>query len=359
MPDAALENGLRDAALLFAEGEFEAAEGTLSKLLLDTNLDSEATELLIFSLFDVFRCSGQKVRFEALALDYASRFGRSPAEWFSYPQQSMPATQPYLAERHLNTAPPLQSVWKCPTLLDAQAIADCAAQQLKNDPVCVVDWSALQDIDRATAAAFSKQLASWCTSTVDLQWIGVDCLVAAVQMCRNDHKAAENETWWLIELDMLCLLQQLQAFENLALEYCVAFEVSPPSWKPVACKLSLTNNASGVPEFVATLPSQDLEAEQAGDHAYVFYELAGNVLGYDPAALHALYHVSRAASQMTISCARLGRIDINAAGKLLNLIQECYDKACPVQFIFLPRLVQVYFHMLGMDKFASLSVGPH
>jgi ABC-type transporter Mla MlaB component len=349
-----VDNGLRDAALLYAEGEFDAAESTLSMLLLDPALDSDATELLTFALFDVYRCAGLQERFDALALDYAGRFGRSPAEWFSYGDQALPLASVEQANQAMAQATTQRAFWMCPALLDAQALADCAAHPRDNSQICAIDWFALQHIDPVTATAFARQIATWCEKSENLQWLGVDCLMDALQMCRVSGKVPENEPWWLVELDMLCLLQQPQAFEELALEYCVAFEVSPPSWKPVACKLVHVGDAPEAVEFVATVPSLSFDSDTPGQPEYATYELHGNVTGHNPPALHGLRYASRSARQINVSCPRLGRIDINAAATLLNWAQECYERGCSVQFLFLPRLVQVYFHMLGMDKLASM-----
>lgn len=354
----AVENGLRDAALLYAEGEFAAAESTLSSLLTDTSLDQDDRELVTFSLFDVYRCSGQQERFEALALDYAKRFGRSPAEWFSIVEKVRLSAPADLCSDTASD-PGQQTFWKCPHILDAQALADCSAHYSKNSPVFAVNWLPLQHIDTSVAQALAAQLTLWSSTPLELHWVGVESLEAAIQMCRISSDATENKPWWLIQMDMLCLLQQPQAFEDLALEYCVEFEVSPPNWRTVACKLA---NAEKVPEAVGSVVSQPLVSQEAGamhESTYAVHELSGNIIGDNPAALLELHKAAHRQNQLTVSCAHLGRVDINAAGRLFYWVQEQRVAGCSVQFILLPRLVLVYFFMLGMDKLASLSTGSH
>lgn len=352
-----VDHALRDAALLYAEGEFATAESTLTNLLAHASLEDEAVDLLTFALFDVYRCSGQQERFDALALEYASRFGRSPAEWFGFTDNGMSGASPDQAALTQDSAQ--QLFWKCPPILDDQALAQCAAHHAASSHVCSINWLPLQHMDAACAPAFAKQLAAWCENPADLHWLGIDCLMAALQMCRVSGTPPENEAWWLIQLDMLCLLQQPEAFEELAMEYCVAFEVSPPNWKPVACKLVVADAVPDALEFMATVPSQSFPAEQTGAPVYATCPLEGMILGENAKALRELRKASDSASQITVSCARLGRIDINAAGRLFSWAQECESRGCAVQFTFLPRLVQVYFQMLGMDKLASLSAGSH
>lgn len=352
-----VENGLRDAALLYAEGEFAAAQSTLSNLLFDPGLDTESRELLTFSLLDVYRCAGQQENFEALALEYADHFGRSPPEWFSILDEA-PGDAPTKASATAQD-PGMQSGWRCPPILDTHALADCVTHEPPGSGVSSINWLGLQHIDAAIAKEFAKQLDVWFDQPMKLQWLGVESLVDAIHMCRITGKVPENEPWWLIQMDMHCLLQEPQMFEDLALEYCVAFEVSPPNWRVTACKLAHNDTVPEAIEFVSTLPSQSSETESQPETASSIYQLCGNVLGDSPVALHKLQSLVCQKKQITVSCARLGRVDINAAGRLLHWAQENHANGCSVQFIFLPRLVLVYFYMLGMERLASLSAGSH
>lgn len=344
---SALQQGQQDAALMYAQGEFEAAATLLKSLLETPDLAPDAAEMLTFSLFDVYRCSGQQESFEALALDYAQRFGRSPAEWFTL---SNPEAEAMQAQQEL-------AFWKCPAVLDATALADCIAHHPADGQVCFINWLSLQYIDAPVAAAFARQLTAWCASTMELRWIGVDALMAALQMCRVSGDVAASQPWWLVQMDMLCLMQQPQAFEELALEYCVAFEVSPPSWKQVNCKLVRPDEVDAVLEFATTVPSGPFDAAASAHPEQTVFELSGNILGENPQALRQLRGAARTASQMVVSCARLGRIDHQAAPQLLGWAEECHARGCGLQFIYVPRLVLTYFHMLGMQKLASLSAG--
>lgn len=343
-----LQSGLCNAALMYAEGEFLATETILRALLADPGLGMEESDNLSLALFDVYRCSGQQDRFDALALDYANRFGRSPAEWFSL--SDTVAQAPHNQE---------QQPWQCPALLDTQALADLLAHQPDPYAACAINWQPLQRIDPGAAHALAKQVAHWCESPVKLQWLGVGSFMAALHICKTSGDASQAKPWWLIQLDVLCILQQIPAFEELALEYCVTFEESPPSWKSVVCTLATDNNAQAASEFVPTMPKDSSDAGVLSQTPYAIFELSGNITGDNPRAVRELHETSHSVNLITVSCARLGRIDMQAAKRILDWAQECQNKRCEVQFRSLPRLVLAYFHMLGMEKWASLSAGSH
>jgi ABC-type transporter Mla MlaB component len=345
----AAERAMCDSALLYAAGEFQAAEELLVAQLAANDLDSATAEDLCFALFDVYRCAGQHERFEALAVNYATRFGRSPAEWFSV-AQSEPKTPDQQAQAVF---------WRCPAVLDASAMADLLARLSDTDTACAINWMAVQQIDMQVQQTLAAQIKKWSQRPVTLQWLGTGALMAALDTAKSTCFLAESETWWLIQLDLLCMSQSMQAFEDLALEYCVRFEVSPPCWTPVACRLG---NASATPTQSALAASAQPESSVAGalpQAQYCVYELNGNVTGDNPTALNKLREMAQSAKTVTLSCARLGRIDLQASQALLTWAQERHEQCCETHFKLLPRLVWVYFYMLGMDQWASLSTGSH
>jgi ABC-type transporter Mla MlaB component len=348
------ETCLRDAALHYAEGEFEAAHDILSARLAEPLIDAETAELLTFALFDVYRCTGNQERFNALALDYANRFGRSPGEWFSVPD--IVAAQG-LAHGPASATPTAQPLWQCPETLDAAAWADCMVHNPSTSPACAINWELLRHIDADQAPALAAQLHSWCERPVELHWSGVEALLSTLKAQQTPGAAASHATWWLMHLDLLRILQQQDAFEDLALDYCVCFEVSPPSWSAPLCSLLQATDATEQSGFGVSLASKSHSGFAEIGALYAICELQGNITGEATAALQTLNQAALSASQLAVSCAHLGRVDFNAASALLNWVVECDAKGCEVRFTRLPRLVALFFELLGMHQFASLSTG--
>jgi ABC-type transporter Mla MlaB component len=341
---------LRQAALHYAAGEFAQAQLLLCELLQQPGLTEDAAERLTASLLEVYRCSGQQQCFDALALDYAQRFARSPAEWYALSDPSVMAD----TSVHRQVS---QGVWVCPALLDQAAWADLLATNPAAEPVSRLDWRALRQIDSSLAALFSDRMRAWCEQPVQLQWTGVAALQAALQACAGTGMGSPDALWWLVQLDLLRLTQQQNAFEDLAIDYCMAFEVSPPSWLPAGATLLQDPELPAPPALDVQVSS--VERQEAGNSqpAYAACELRGNVCG-DTLPKH-LRAASRSAGQVTVSCALLGRIDSSAAKALLDWLAECQARACEVQFVRLPQLVLLHLQTLGLQQYARLSTGNH
>jgi len=342
---------LNKAATFFAEGDFDATQEALLTLLERPDLASESAERLNTALFEVYRCAGQRERYEALALDYAHRFGRSPPEWTQLddgaPRQALSLQH---AQAGASEAP---FIWTCPALLDRAALDDCRARHAA-DGASRIAWEALEHLDPSVAMALPQLVHHWCDSPLHLHWSGTPMLLTAVQAQRQSGDAREGHAWWLLELDVLRILRQEQAFEDLALEYCVAFEVSPPSWSLARCQLQETEKSTdAVPLPSYTAPHVPAESTTAA--ASSAFELVGNLIGDHPAALQLLRQAGMGHHQISVSCARLGRVDSLAAAALLDWVKECNARGCKVQFTRLPRLVFVYLHLLGAEKLAGLS----
>ena len=351
---SAEETCLRDAALHYAEGEFEAAEGMLSQQLQAPDVNPAFAELLTFALFDVYRCTGQHAPFDALALDYAKRFGRSPGEWFSVPELTAPA-QATAVRTAQEPAP--TGHWQCPSTLTTAALDDCLLNNPHNSRICRINWESLQSIDADALPALARQLTQWCHQPLELDWPGLDQLMQVLQAGKLPMGAPAQPLCWLMQLDLLCMQGHTQAFEELALDYCVQFELSPPSWYAAGSILTHAHAPAYSQGFAATQVSRSFTTSTYTGAYYTRCELRGNVLGDDAQGLHNLRNMAGQNSQIVVSCALLGRVDFTAASALLNWVVECASKECEVQFIHLPRLVQVFFGLLGMDQFASLSSG--
>jgi ABC-type transporter Mla MlaB component len=352
-----VDAALREAAMMYAEGEFDTAQSALAGPLSDSALDLDTGELLTASLFDVYRCAGQHERFDALALEYAKRFRRSPPRWFSFETLAPPLTGQGHATAESGLSIDGRYFWKCPSILTADALAQCRAQQPSSAQSCAINWLALQLIDGSIAQNFAELVAAWSKAPQKMYWLGTESLVAALQKRKISGNAAANRPWWLIQMDVLRILQREKKFEELALEYCVIYEVSPPSWSPVACTLQSAEDLLQAGDILSGVGPLSLDGADSTTPPHATVELHGNVIGDSDKKLGQLHKASAGASQVTVSCAHLGRIDFKAAAVLMDWVKACDASGCQVQFIHLPRLVLVYFHMLGMEPLASLSTG--
>lgn len=247
-------------------------------------------------------------------------------------------------------------VWTCPALLDQAALATLKARFPGSAAEWHIDWAQLSAIDAQAAPALADVFKFWTTHPVKLHWSGMDALLRTLEYQTPADDNSADPLWWMIRLDAMCILGEQDPFESLALDYCVVYEVSPPSWKDLPCEyvqeLSPSVFMTNPDDPHSVPPHEGLDAPAL----YAKVELSGELLGDRPDVLERLQAASNSSDYVMVSCAHLIRIDFTATGNLLNWVTACQAKGCQVEFDQVPRLVSVFFKMLGLDGHAKVSV---
>jgi anti-anti-sigma regulatory factor len=204
-----------EAAILYASGQAETVEHLLKDIL------AKGDRRAWLMLFDLYGIQNREKEFEQLALDYAMRFETSPPVWQKIGGNGAKPQQAQTTSLEL------------PGLLDKKATAtlrEGIAATAKN-AVMRIDFSGIAMVDEAGADECAKILAAARKAKRKLQVSGVDRLIALLQdLNRATHSRAVH---WLLLLELYQTLGQEENFEDLAVDYAVRFEVSPPSWSDV------------------------------------------------------------------------------------------------------------------------------
>jgi ABC-type transporter Mla MlaB component len=358
---------LEEASIRFANGDDAGAEAGLMEVLSPTGsrVDHDETWL---TLFDLYRATGQQDRFETAAIDFAGRFGRSAPQWFSIPEavgrMSAPAAAPGASGG--------QAVanWTCPATLGTQTIAAMNAALAKAQAPWKLSWAKLNAIDVAAIEPLTRQFTQWASQPVQLRFIAADNLEKVLKDATPSGDKGVNPAWWKLRMEVLRVMHRPDEFELVALDYCVTYEVSPPSWESARCEFKpLQADGSYVAghTIIGEAFRDSLSSGMSmgyGDTATVgmnsqmsnisTVELAGQILGDATEALDMLEAKTLGADIIVISCTRLIRIDFSAAGTLLNWVTSRQAEGRQVQFVEVHRLVAAFFNVIGISEHARV-----
>ncbi len=364
--DTLTDPHLEDAAIRFANGDDSGAEQSLLAALQGGNLRPDLAETWMSALFDLYRATGQQARFDNVALDFANRFGRSAPAWFSMPDllsRSRTSVAPARAASSAASAPD----WTCPPQLSAAALDELHA--LMRVPTTVVlDWAPLSVIGFDAVPALARLVAQWCVTPVSLVMRGHASLERALLALTPSGDRTVDPMCWQLRMDALRIMRQQDTFELAALDYCVTYEVSPPSWQEPRCRCELqghTDAAEAEAEAIRSAwdapnstwddPLQNLTVPVGlEDQPPAVVELYGEIMG-DPAQVLAKLEAGmEGANRMVVSCARLIRVDFSAAGSILNWVAEQQARGCQVQFRDVNRIVAAFFNVIGISEHARV-----
>lgn len=316
---------LENAALLFANGQAEAARKLLGDSIL-REAEAKRSSLAWGALFDLLHRAGDRQAYEDYSLKYVVVFERSAPVWDekrsakpAKPQR--PAGKGFVAfTGRLELSEPNQ----LPAL----------KKVTENQPQAQLDVTGLVALDDAAANAFAEMLRALRRKAYSLQWTGLDHLHKLVGEAAAVGQR-ENEGHWTLLLEIWQWLNDPNGFEECAINYAVTFEVSPPSWEP------LTKAQIKAVEELQPAPAEAV----AEDH----YICLGNLLGPADPQVSGLFDYIERHKVLTIDMSGVDRIDFVCAGALFNALNHSHAAGKPLRIVGVSPIIQALLMLIGIS----------
>jgi len=346
---------VEEAAIAFANGEIVVARDGL-RMLIDAAgsrpSDEDSVRELWFTLFDLYRALGHRDQFESSAIAYAERFGRSPPGWISLAAEATPLPAG-IGDLH----------WRCPALVGSHTAVRLQADAAAAPGAWWLDWSGLEGFEYDAVAPLLETFGAWCRLPAQIYFEGADRLLAALEARTLTGAADAEADWWRLRMETLRLLGRVDAYEEAALDYCITYEVSPPSWVAPACDCHALQIGSHPPAVDAAPAAEPLPAAPTGMAA-----LSGEI-GSDVGDALARLETALAlqaqamgvqgrAELLVVDCSRLVRLDFVAAGSVLGWAASRHGEGLAVEFRGLHRLAGAFFNVTGISEYARVYVRP-
>ena len=326
---------LEEAAIRWANGDVAGTEAALTALL-GANPQATTQESAWMALFDVYRATDQRGRFEAQAAAFAVRLGRAAPQW------SVAAPKPGQVDPQAPDAADAVAGWVSPTSLDAeQARALQAMLESRQPTVLDLDWSHLGAIEDGALEPLVAQFTAWTQQKIKLRSLGGAGLDGLLRARTVSGERMVSALWWQLRMAWLRVTGRPDEFDLVALDYCVTYEVLPPAWRDALCDFI----ALDAPVVPASRPAAGLAAVGA---------LSGVVVGDAGDQLAAFDTDALAAALVVVDCSALVRIDFAAAGSVLNWTVAQQAAGRRAQFRAMPRLVATFFNVVGVGEHADI-----
>jgi hypothetical protein len=251
-----------------------------------------------------------------------------------------------------------------PERLDVDAVTRLRSQTLQLPLPWVFDFGRLVHVDAEAAMQLSTLFRLWSGQAIEMRWIGGERLLQVLAEAGPTGVRDADPVFWLTRLDALRLANRADQFDETAIDYCVTYEVSPPSWEPTRCKVMFgsatlstrTPPLSMVSDFSTAFLESGLQDDLGHGVEVAHAELSGQLAGDIGATLAKLAAGLGTAPVIEVSCARLIRVDFIAAGDLLNWVLERRGEDRTVRFTEMHRLVALFFGAMGINEHAALRV---
>ncbi|GGH53362.1 hypothetical protein GCM10010975_08880 [Comamonas phosphati] len=336
---------LEEPAIVFANGDTESAHASLQELI-RRRAHGVAQLPAWLALLDLYRAAGWHAEFEQAAIDFAGRFGRSAPQWFAMPLESggLRATEA--------AADPKGARWTAPALLTAQSVAGLQALQARSSGAWTLDWSPLEAIAPEAVPALEALARQWAEGAGQFVFCGASVLLEILAQCSPSLATEVDRGWWHLRLAVLRLMNLPDVFELVALEYCVTYELSPPSWVDPVCQSSLEGQALAL---AAPLSFEDsMSSDAAWRERAPQFALQGVIEGDALPWLASIQEKAVLGETLVIDCRHLVRMDFAAAGSVLNWASTMQSLGHVLQLSQLHQLVAVFFNVIGIQEHAQV-----
>lgn len=311
---------LEEAAILYANGKIGETATLLNRYLLDHRDNHDP--LPWYMLFDLYEVSDQSAPFEDAAVDFAVKFERSPPTWAPRDKPknaNQPAPLMTYGERYGS----LERVKRSRFFQDAELA-----------PYVRLDISKTLAPDEETALEILNDILGLHEMRKPVELIGGPGFAVRLDAARQGDRL--TETGWFLFLAVLQLLGREQDFENAAVDYAVAYEVSPPSYTPPRP----VPNKNGDQATLAA-PTRDDS-----------FKLIGLIGPGCESQFKELKQFAQGRTQVEIDLSQVSRIDFSVIGFLLEILIAISGAGSKILFKEGNELVNTLLHIVGASQFA-------
>lgn len=325
-------SAVEEAAILYASDHPDQAAALLLDIVKNHAEIKEIQPWMM--LFDIYQIQGKKPEFDELALEFVVKFERSAPIWSDAKVLGAKTEKPNMgksaaAEGYVSLTGILKG--------DKDSLFQSLIQTAQKGAGLRVDFSRLDGVDASGSRRLVETLQDLKKSGKKIIPISAPRLADLLKGLIGQGDEDEQAHWQLLFSLYQC--QEMQAeFEDLAVEYAVAFEVSPPSWEPVSqCK-----------------PAAAVAETSAAPHDEDAYYMSGVI---STGSGHQFQEMSRFAAAHTEVCldmADVPRVDFVSIGNFVGELVSLRGNGKKVLIRNANEMIRALFGIMGVDQFATI-----
>lgn len=331
--DISAETGsiVEEAAVYYANNMAEQAVATLSQYIHDHPDKKEMQPWLM--LFDLYQLMHNHQAFNELSMQFVVKFERSAPIWKA-------AAAPAPAKK-VDSAP--KDLISLGAHLAASVQMEKLCQLAQGTGAARVSVGDITAVELAGCKLMQEGLQSCRKKGKRIQIEGVERLVETLKKhIAADSHGDEDRQAWLLLFELYQWLGREAEYEDLAIEYAVTFEISPPAWEAIKAPLAVDQGKSQ--------PSAAGE-ETPHDEAFA---LKGVISESSQSQLNELINYAADKQEVRVNMAEVTRVDFVAVGNFMGALINLTQAGKKVLILEANEMLQALFYMMGIQEFATL-----
>ncbi len=335
-PDSNSFPALYEAAILYAADCYQGAEATLKEhLKTKDGKDSIRTWLM---LFDLYQLTHNRQEFDNLSMLFSVKFERSPPVWADSADTSDPRRKEKRERKDFFSLKPAADG----ALLGEIDKFEAFAAKMGGGRIGLDKVNAMLSEE---AELFSIVFQRLRRAKIPIWFNGLDEFAAMLKTSINEaagQSLSSSLGYWSLLFELYILDGKLNEYEELGLEYAVAFEVSPPPWDVVVRPAGPDG------------PNPLLESTSTSTAIYSGFPLKGVISASNKEMLQQLSVYAASHQEVLVDMSNLMRIDFAVAGQFYETIRAIHLAQKRVILANLNELTAALLEVFGMTKHAIL-----
>ncbi len=328
----------QEAAVLYSANRPEAATSLLRAEIRDPVGRNNKQPWLM--LFDLYHVAQNRTEFDSLSMLFSVKFEQSPPAWAdSAESASDPRRSAQSRERkdffalkpnaHGELAPEID---KLVSFAESQGTMR-------------LDVAKVSSIAAEEATLLATALAKLRKQQFPMWFNHLDALEKVLRAAFNERSTDEQKPYWSLLFELLILQGRGQEFEDLGLEYAVAFEMSPPNWETYVNPVAAAAKSSA-PEKAAAEP-----AAAQGEEGFPLKGVLSAASSNQIAELNA-FAASR--TEVPIDMSKVLRVDFGYTSAFFDTVKAIQLAGKRVILAGLNELNAALLEALGVNRYAIL-----
>jgi ABC-type transporter Mla MlaB component len=336
-PDSTSFPPVYEAAILYA-ADYSAAAESILKNYLSTN-DGKNSIRAWLMMFDLYQLTNNRQEFDALSMMFSVKFERSAPLWLDAADNYDPRRKEKRERKDLFTFTPAADG----AILDEVDRFEAFAKKMGS---ARLEFNKVKHILSVEAELLAIVLQRTRKAAVPIWFNGIEEFAQRLKQGINEtvgRPLADSRGYWLLLFEMYVIDGRLREYEELGLEYAVAFEMSPPAWEDVERPTSGAESTAPLPSILKEEP-----AAPAG------FQLKGVISHNSLEALQKMSLYATSTAEVDVDMSGLLRIDFAAAGLFFEAIRAIHVSQKRVVLSNINELVAALLEIFGLAKHAIL-----
>jgi anti-anti-sigma regulatory factor len=325
----------QEAAVLYAANHADAAIALLKAEIRDAMGRNNKQAWLM--LLDLYQVAADRAEYDALSMLFTVKFEQSPPAWVEAGPQGGDPRRTQSRER------------KDLFVMKPTAEGELAAQVERFLAFATEQGSARLDLGKVAtigaedAALLTAALQKLRRARMPMWFNHLDGFEKVLRAAFNERATEDQRPFWLLLFELHVLQGKMEEFEELGLEYAVAFEISPPSWEVYVNTISAAARASAEPR-----PEAAAGAPEAG------FELKGVVSAASANQVAELNAHAASRNEVVVDMGKVMRVDFAYTSAFFDVIKSIQLAGKRVILTNLSELNAALLEALGVNRYAIL-----